>query len=112
VRPVASRNTSSSVGSLERPARSRRSAFSCEGVPSRRSGRVDDREPVAQLVGLLEVLRGEEDGRPRALIRRTSSQIVRRLAGSRPVVGSSRNSTSGWCTSAEARIEPALHAAE
>ena len=40
---------------------------------------------------------------PSSLMRRTSSQTVRRLAGSRPVVGSSRNSTSGWWTSADAR---------
>ena len=40
---------------------------------------------------------------PAALMRRTSSQIVRREDGSRPVVGSSRNSTSGEWTSALAR---------
>ena len=40
---------------------------------------------------------------PPALIRRTSSQIVRRDAGSSPVVGSSRNRTSGEWTSALAR---------
>ena len=34
---------------------------------------------------------------------RTSSHTVARLTGSRPVVGSSRNSTSGLCTSAAAR---------
>ena len=37
------------------------------------------------------------------LRRRTSSQICRRLTGSRPVVGSSRNRTSGSCTRASAR---------
>ena len=40
---------------------------------------------------------------PPALIRRTSAQIASREAGSRPVVGSSRNSTSGEWTSALAR---------
>ena len=40
---------------------------------------------------------------PPSLIRRTSSQIVSREAGSSPVVGSSRNSTSGEWTSALAR---------
>ena len=40
---------------------------------------------------------------PRALIRRSSSHTVIRLAGSRPVVGSSRNNTSGSWTRAEAR---------
>ena len=42
---------------------------------------VDDREPVAQCVRLLQVLRCEEDGRARSLMRRTSSHTVRRLAG-------------------------------
>jgi hypothetical protein len=40
---------------------------------------------------------------PAALMRRTSSQMVTRLAGSRPVVGSSRNSTVGSWTRAVAR---------
>ena len=40
---------------------------------------------------------------PWPLIRRSSSQTVSRLAGSSPVVGSSRNSTSGSWTSAAAR---------
>ena len=41
----------------------------------------------------------------------TSSQIVRRLTGSSPVVGSSRNSTRGSWTSADGEVEPPPHAA-
>ena len=40
---------------------------------------------------------------PSSLSARTSSQIVLRLTGSRPVVGSSRKSTRGSWTSAAAR---------
>ena len=64
VRPVASRNTSSSVGSLLQAA-----ALAQLGLELRRRALahdqavVDDRQAVAQLVGLLEVLRGEEHGR-------------------------------------------------
>ena len=64
VRPVASRNTSSSVGSASSPRRSRSSSLSArrralaDDAPV-----VDDRQPVAELVGLLQVLRGEEDRR-------------------------------------------------
>ena len=64
----------------------------------------DDPDAVGELVGLLEVLRGQEDRR--ALVacrRRTSSHSVMRETGSRPVVGSSRNSTSGEWISAIAR---------
>ncbi len=64
VRPVASRKTSSSVGSSSPPRRSRRSALSCSGVPSPHdAAAVDDRDAVAELVGLLEVLRREEHRR-------------------------------------------------
>ena len=64
---------------------------------------VDDPDAVGELVGLLEVLGGEEDGRALVVERPTSSQIALRLTGSRPVVGSSRKSTSGSWTSADAR---------
>ena len=63
VRPVASRKTSSRVGSSSTP-----SAFAqlvlelCGRALADDASVVDDRESVAQLVGLLEVLRGEEDG--------------------------------------------------
>ena len=64
VRPVASRNTSSSVGSLARPA----ALAQIRLEPGRRPlahdpAVVDDREPVTQLVRLLQVLGREEDGR-------------------------------------------------
>ena len=68
VRPVASRNTSSSVGSVVRPE-----ALAQLGLELRRRALahdhavVDDRQPVAELVGLLEVLRGEEDRRAAAV---------------------------------------------
>ena len=66
---------------------------------------VDDPDAVGQDVGLLEVLRGQEDrdavlARPGAP---TSSHSALRLCGSRPVVGSSRNRMRGRCTSASAR---------
>ena len=45
------------------------------------------------------------------LSRRTSSHTAARLDGSSPVVGSSRNSTSGSCTSASGEVETPLHPA-
>ena len=60
---------------------------------------VDDRQPVGQGVGLLEVVRGQEDGRAAGARRwRISSHIRARACGSRPVVGSSRNRTDGRWT--------------
>src|SRR6185436_4780711 len=103
-RPVASRNTSSSDGSASSPSRSRSSAFRLAGVPSRTirpSSMIASRSQSASASSRYCVVRNTVV--PCSLIRRTSSQIVSRLEGSRPVVGSSRNSTSGRCTSAEAR---------
>ena len=65
---------------------------------------VDDDDVVGEAVGFLEVLRRQEQ---RSCRRATSSSITRqrsvRPCGSRPVVGSSRKSTAGRCTSAAAR---------
>ena len=65
---------------------------------------VEDGDPVGELVGLVEVLRGEEDrdaaGGELADARPTSA---RRLRGSSPVVGSSRKITRGEPTSVIAR---------
>ena len=64
----ASRKTSSSVGSCVRPRRSFRSSFNWSGVPSSHDeAAVDDRQAVAELVGLFEVLRREEDRRALAV---------------------------------------------
>ena len=73
---------------------------------------VDDGDAVGQPVGLLEVLGGEEDRhaagrRARAI----TSHIACRLRGSRPVVGSSRKSTTGRADEAGGEVEPAAHAA-
>ena len=75
----------------------RPTAFSSSGVPSRDlAAVVDDRDPVGELVGLVEVLRRQQDG---AAARRRGSRIVShiwpRVRGSRPVVGSSRKISGG-----------------
>jgi len=58
---------------------------------------VDDRDPVGEGVGLGHVVGDEQDCLPGGL--QSGDDVVdgQRLWGSRPVVGSSRNSTSGWC---------------
>jgi hypothetical protein len=61
---------------------------------------VDDRHPVGQRLGLLHVVGRQHDGAPLGVDRRISSHRLRRLCGSSPVVGSSRNTTSGSLTSA------------
>src|SRR4029078_5553976 len=104
VRRVASRNTSSRVESWSSSSRSRSSAFKSVGVPSRTilpSSMIASRSHSASASSRYWVVRNTVV--PRSLIRRTSSQIVSRLAGSRPVVGSSRNRTSGRGESADAR---------
>ena len=60
---------------------------------------VDDRERVGELVGLLEVVRRQQD-RQLSCARQSpsSSHIAARASGSSPVVGSSRKSTCGRCT--------------
>ena len=60
---------------------------------------VDDRHAVAEALGLVHVVRGQEHGAPRARKPVMMSQSWRRDCGSRPVVGSSRNSSSGSPTS-------------
>ena len=72
---------------------------------------VDDRDPVGEAVRLLEVLRREEDRRAVATRLAMTSQSPRRLAGSRPVVGSSRKSTVGPPDEAGREVEAAAHAA-
>ena len=73
---------------------------------------VDDREAVAERVGLLEVVGREEDRRAAARAAAGSRPTCRaRACGSRPVVGSSRKSTCGRWTMPSADVEPAAHAA-
>ena len=82
------------------------------GAPGDDLAVVDDDDVVGEAVGLLEVLRGEQHGRRR---RRTRSRDhvphAVRLRGSRPVVGSSRNSTGGPGDEGAGEVEPAAHAA-
>ena len=63
VRPVASRKTSSSVGSRSRPAAGPQLGLQLGRRPlADDAAVVDDGQSAAELVGLLEVLGGEEDG--------------------------------------------------
>src|SRR3712207_743835 len=83
-RPVASRNTSSSEGSRSRPSRSRSSALRLAGVPSRTicpPSMIASRSHRASASSRYCVVR--KTVVPRSLMRRTSSQIVSRLEGSR-----------------------------
>ncbi len=64
---------------------------------------VDDGDPVRQLVGLLEVLGGQQDRGARAHEGPDDLHTWLRLRGSSPVVGSSRNISSGRTT-----IDPAM----
>ena len=70
---------------------------------------VDDRDPVRELVGLVEVLGAEQDHRPSAPAR-MMSQTWFRERGSSPVVGSSRNITCRGTNARRCRA-PASHAA-
>jgi hypothetical protein len=56
---------------------------------------VEHRDPVGQLVRLVEVLGGEQMVTPAEASSRMISHMVRRLRGSKPVVGSSRKITRG-----------------
>ena len=62
--------------------------------------RAQNRHAVAEPLGLLQAMRGQKDGR--AALAQPVDQVmhVARAAGSRPAVGSSRNSTSGSLRSA------------
>ena len=64
---------------------------------------VDDRDRVGEPVGLVQVLGGQQHGRPGRGERAHGSQVTMRLRGSRPVVGSSRNRTLGRATRLAAR---------
>ena len=63
---------------------------------------VHDRHAVAQGLRLLHVVRRHQDRPALALSRRMTLHRLSRAAGSRPVVGSSRKTTSGSLTSASA----------
>ena len=112
VRPVASRKTSSSVGSSSPPRRRRRSALSAAGrALAHDQAVVDDRDAVAELVGLLEVLRREEDRRALAV---DPAQLLpdrqpagRVEAGGRLV----EEQDLGLVHERRREVEPALHAA-
>ena len=67
VRPVASRKTSSSVGSVVAAALAQLGLERRGRALAHDQAVVDDRDPIAELVGLLEVLGGEEDRRPLAV---------------------------------------------
>ena len=70
-------------------------------VDCRQPAAIDDGDPVAELIGLLHVVGGEEDRHPRSRFRRAiTPRISRVLATSRPEVGSSRNRMSGSLTNA------------
>ena len=56
---------------------------------------VDHDDVVGQPVGFVEVLRGQQRGRPTATSSSISAHTDWRLRGSRPVVGSSKNRTEG-----------------
>ena len=101
----------------DQPQLQRRAArptdLSSSEVPSATlTAAVDHRDPVGELVGLVEVLRGEQD---RAAVARPArgwwSHIWPRVRGSRPVVGSSRKISGGRRDQAGGEVEPAAHAA-
>ena len=61
---------------------------------------VDDRDPVAELLGLLEIVRGQHDGDAAAVELLHVGPERRRSSTSTPAVGSSRITTGGRWTSA------------
>ena len=65
---------------------------------------VHDDQPVAELLGLVHVVRGEDEGDAARLSRNSRSQTTWRACGSRPVVGSSSSSRSGSLTSDRAIV--------
>ena len=98
---AAPRRRSSDTCTRRSPTR----ALSCAGVPAAtvRPPREDD-DLVGEIVGLVEVLRGQQRRRrPRPPGLEIACHISRRLAGSRPVVGSSRKITGRGTTRQAAR---------
>jgi hypothetical protein len=60
---------------------------------------IDDREAIAQRIGFVEVVRGEED---RGAVVTQAPHLVPHVEAAlriQTVVGSSRNTSAGWCTS-------------
>ena len=124
-RPTTSCTQSSAAISPVRLVGARRRELDADGVAAqvalqrlRRAldddlAAADDREPVGELVGLLEVVRRQQDRQPLAAPARrsSSSHIAARASGSRPVVGSSRKSTRRPVDEPERDVEPPLHAA-
>ena len=73
---------------------------------------IDDGDAVAELVGFVHVMRGEENVRSDfSRRRRIISQTLVRETGSRPVVGSSRNKNLRRMDEAASDFEAAPHAA-
>ena len=92
----------------------RSSPLSPSGVPvDDDAARVHDGQSVGEPIGLLQIVRGQQDRDPLVggQSRPISAHSADRASGSSPVVGSSRKSTAGRCTSPSGDIEPALHAA-
>ena len=57
---------------------------------------VEDPDPVGELLGLLQVLRGEQHGRAARASSLTACHTAMRACGSSPAVGSSRKMTGGF----------------
>ncbi len=77
-------------------------ALERRGRVERGEAAVDHQPDAVAVLGLVQVVGGDEDGgaRPRAR-RRMSRQKLRRATGSTPAVGSSRNTMRGWCRMAQ-----------
>ena len=84
-------------------ARRAPAASAAPACPGQRSGRGPGRRSVGELVGLLQVLRGEQDRDAAGDQLADELPHARRLRGSRPVVGSSRKMIRGSPTSVIAR---------
>ena len=74
----------------------------------RRAGRLEDAaandgHPVAEALGRVQEMRGQEDGPPTRGQLGDGGRIWRAPAGSRPFVGSSRMRTRGSCKRASAK---------
>jgi hypothetical protein len=72
---------------------------------------VDDADAVGHLLGLLDVVRGEDDGDALSRRRRTSAHMSRRSSTSTPAEGSSRNRMRGSWDQRLGDHHAALHAA-